>query len=200
MLPGRGHSQPHWATCSSVSPLSVKNFFLIFSPNLTSSSLKPFPLAVLLHALIGSLSPAFLYTTSGTGRSPQDLLFSRLKSPSSLSLSACPCRGGVPALRSSLWPSSGPAPTAPCPFVEGSRTGHCTPGEVSQEQRGRITSLDLLITLLLMQLRIWLAFSAASARYWLMLNLSSISTPKSFSSGLLSGHSLSNLYLWLALP
>jgi len=35
-------------------------------------------------------------------------------------------------------------------------------GGVSPEQRGRIPSLDLLATLLLMQPRIWLAFWAES--------------------------------------
>jgi len=34
VLPGRGDPQPHWAVCSSVSPLSVKNFSLISSLNL----------------------------------------------------------------------------------------------------------------------------------------------------------------------
>ena len=43
--------------------------------------------------------------------------------------------GEVPALRSSLWPSSGPAPTAPClSCAEGSRAGHSTPGGVSPER------------------------------------------------------------------
>jgi len=44
--------------------------------------------------------------------------------------------------------------------AEGSRAGCRTPGGVYTrgEQRGRITSLDLLATLLLMQPRIWLAF------------------------------------------
>jgi len=44
-------------------------------------------------------------------------------------------------------------------------------GLTRAEQRGRITSLDLLVMLLLMQPRIWLAFQAASAHCWLMLNL-----------------------------
>jgi len=42
---------------------------------------------------------------------------------------------GAPALRSSLWSSSGPTPTAPCPCCVGSpRTGCGTPGGVSQQQ------------------------------------------------------------------
>jgi len=57
-----------------------------------------------------------------------------------------------------LWLSSGPAPTGPClSCAEGSRAGCRTPGGVSPEQKGRITSLDLLATLLLMQARIQLA-------------------------------------------
>ena len=40
--------------------LTVKNFFLISSLNLPSSGLKPFPLILLLPALIESPSPAFL--------------------------------------------------------------------------------------------------------------------------------------------
>jgi len=49
-------------------------------------------------------------------------------------LSACPHRGGAPALWSSSW-SSGHTPTTPCPScVGGSRTGRSTPGGVSQEQ------------------------------------------------------------------
>jgi len=54
------------------------------------------------------------------------------------------------------------------------------------EQRGRIPSLDLLATLLLMEPRIRLAFWAASAHGRLASRFSSTSTPKSFSSGLLS--------------
>jgi len=51
---------------------------------------------------------------------------------------------------------------------------------------GRITSLDLLATLLLMQPKIWWIFWAASTHCQLMASFSSTSTPKSFSSGLLS--------------
>ena len=49
MFPGMGHLPPLWATCASVSPppiFLVKNFFLIFSLNLLSSSLKPLPLVL----------------------------------------------------------------------------------------------------------------------------------------------------------
>lgn len=46
-------------TCSSVSPLIVKNFFLISNLNLYSFSVKPFPL-VLEQALVKSQSPSLL--------------------------------------------------------------------------------------------------------------------------------------------
>ena len=39
--------------------LTVNNFFLVSSPNLPFSSLKPFPLVLLLPALINSLSLSF---------------------------------------------------------------------------------------------------------------------------------------------
>jgi len=68
------------------------------------------------------------------------------------------------------------------------------------EQRGRVPSLDLLATMLLMQPRVWLAFWAASAHCRVMLSFSSTSTPKSFSSGLLSVHPAPSLYLCLGLP
>ena len=54
--------------------------------------------------------------------------------------------------------------------------------------------------LLLMQPRIQLTFRAACAHCQLMLSLSSNDAPKSFSSRLLSSHSLPNLYLCLGLP
>ena len=68
------------------------------------------------------------------------------------------------------------------------------------EQSGRIPSLDLMPTLLVMQPRIQLAFWAASAHWWLMSGFSSTSTAKSFLAGLLSIHSLPSLYLCLRLP
>ena len=73
-------------------------------------------------------------------------------------------------------------------------------GLMRAEWRGRTTSLNLLVTLLLMQPRIQLACWAARTHWQLMLNFSSIDTPKSFSSELLSSHSLPNLYLCLVFP
>jgi len=63
------------------------------------------------------------------------------------------------------------------------------------EQRGRIPSLNLLATLLLMQPRTRLAFWAVSAHWWLMSNFSSTTILKSFSAWRLSIHSL--LLVWL---
>jgi len=52
-----------------------------------------------------------LQVLEGTYGTPWSLLFSGWSAPA---LSACICRGAAPALWSSLWPSSGLAPTAPC--------------------------------------------------------------------------------------
>jgi len=71
---------------------------------------------------------------------------------------------------------------------------------LSQEQRGRISILDLLLTLLLVQPRLQLPFEAARAHCRLLLNLPTTDIPKSFFSGLLSNYSLPNLYLCLGLP
>ena len=59
-------------------------------------------------------------------------------------------------------------------------------GLTTAEQRGRIPSLNLLAMMLGMQPRVQLAFWAVSACCWLMSSFSSISSPKSFSSELLS--------------
>jgi len=67
---------------------------------------------------------------------------------------------------------------------------------LSPEQRGRITSLALLVMLFLMQPRIQLAFWAASTHCLVTLSFSSTSTPKSFSSGLLSIPSSPSLYCY----
>lgn len=57
---------------------------------------------------------------------------------------------GASALWSSLWPFSGPVLTG-LSYIEGPRAGFSTSRGVSQEQRGRIISPYLFITLLLMQ-------------------------------------------------
>jgi len=68
------------------------------------------------------------------------------------------------------------------------------------EQRGRITFLDLLAMLLLLQPRVQLYFWDASIHCWVMLSYSSTSKPKSLSSGLFSIHPLPSLYFCLGLP
>ena len=57
-------------------------------------------------------------------------------------------------------------------------------GLTSTVKRSRITSFDLLTTLLLMQLRVQLDFWASMAHCCLMSSLSSAHTSKSFSAGL----------------
>jgi len=87
-------------------------------------------------------------------------------------------------------------------FVLGAQnwTQYCRWGPTRAEQRGRITSLNLLVVILLMQPRVQLAFWAASTHCQLTLSLSSTGTPKSFFSEMLSSHYLSNTYLCLELP
>ena len=60
---------------------------------------------------------------------------------------------------------------------------------------GRITSLDLLAALLLVQPRIWLAFWAARVHCWFTSSLPSTSTPKVF----FSRAALNPFILWLVL-
>lgn len=63
----------------------------------------------------------------------------------------------------------------------------CSRCATSAEQRGRITSPDLLTTLL-MQPGVLLATFAARTRCWLVFNLVSNRTSKAFSAKLLLGH------------
>jgi len=131
--------------------------------------------------------------------SPRSLLFSGLN-PTLLSLSSQERCSSL--LITSVAPS-GPSPTGPCPFCAGgSRAGHHTPGGVSPElSRGAESPhLDLLAKLLLMQHSIWLAFWAVSTHCWVMFSFSSTNTCKSFSSELLSLHSLPSLYSCRGLP
>jgi len=115
--------------------LTVKNVFLISSLNLPSLSLKPLLLVLPLQALVKSPSPALwqpLQALAAALRSPCSLLFPRLNSPSSPSLSSQQ-RGSSPQIIAGA--SSSPAPTAPAlSCAEGSRAGRRTPGGVSAEQ------------------------------------------------------------------
>jgi len=60
-LLGRGQPQLLFGNlCQCLTTPLVKNFFLIFSLNLPSFSLKPLPLVLSLHAVVKSPSPALL--------------------------------------------------------------------------------------------------------------------------------------------
>jgi len=112
--PGMGHPQPLWAACSSTSPLckelppdiQPKSFFL----QLKTIS----PLFCQYVPFQRVDSPPVYRLPSGTERLPwgHPAAFS---SPgwTSPAASACPHRGGAPDLWPSLWPFSGPSPTAP---------------------------------------------------------------------------------------
>ena len=79
-------------------------------------------------------------------------------------------RRGVPSLGSSVWPSSGCAPTGPClSFTEDSTPGHSTPGDASpaEEQDHPLCPAGHVF---LLQPRIWLAFWAVRAHCWLMVS------------------------------
>ena len=69
----------------------------------------------------------------------------------------------------------------------------------SAEERGRITSLNLLATLHLMKPRIPSTTVAARAHCWLMFILVSTMTPMDFSAKLLSRRSASSIYWCLGL-
>ena len=90
--PGMWHPTSLSNLCQCITALAVKNFFLISQQNLPSFSLKPFPLVMSQQILLKSLSPSFLFLPfrywKAALRSPQSLLFSRLNSPSSSSLSS----------------------------------------------------------------------------------------------------------------
>ena len=114
--------------------LTIKNFFLTSNLNLSSFSLKPLCLVLLIHALVKSPSPAFLQAPfrywKAALRCPWSLLFYRLNTHNSLSLSSL--RRGVPGLWSFSWPSFGPTPTGPClSCAEEPGAGHRTPSGVS---------------------------------------------------------------------
>jgi len=101
------------------------------SLNLPSFSLKPLILVLSQQALLKRIFPSFLQAPFGhckaALRSPCSLLFYRLNSPSSLSLSS---QQRCSILQIIFVASSGPAPTAPClSCAEGSRAAHRTPGE-----------------------------------------------------------------------
>jgi len=114
---------------------TVKNFFLISSLNLPSSSLKPFHLVLLLHVLIKTFSPVFPSAPfrywKAAVKSPQSLLSSRLRSPNSLSLSSQGrCSSPLIFFTVLLWTCSKSSMSFFC--VENTRTGCRTPSGVSR--------------------------------------------------------------------
>ena len=121
--------------CQCFTTLIVINFFLMCNVNHPSFSLKWFSFVLSQQTLLKSLStfshPPFQYWQAALS-SPLSLPFSRLHSPSSLSLSL---QGGTPSLGSFLWPSSGRIPAGPHQFCAGHSTfGHSAPGELSQHR------------------------------------------------------------------
>ena len=113
--------------------------------------------------------------------------------PSPLQLNSPRTPGPSP----SWCPSAGLSLEVPCLSVNwGAQTWtqHSRCGLSIAEQRGRITSLDLLATLFAMYPRIRLAFWATRSHCWLMTNQLPTRTPRSFSTELLSSRSAPHLY------
>ena len=97
------------------------------------------------------------------------------------------CQGLITLTAEDEQPFTGLPPVCPC-LVLGSPTLDlalqlCLTGA---EQRGRITSLELLAVLLLMQPRRLVAFLATRARCWLVVDLLPTRIPRTFSGKLLS--------------
>ena len=126
---------------------TVKIFFFIPSLNLLSMTSKPFSLILSLHVLLKippQLSRVPLHVLEVHYKVPPDT--PRFSSPGcrAPALSACSHRGDAPALSSSLWCSSEPTPTDPCPsYMVGLKTACSTPGGVSWGQSRGEESLPL---------------------------------------------------------
>ena len=149
----------------------VFHFVLIQSLDTTEKSLAPCS----LHFTIRYLTVLI--------RSHPRLLFYRLNSHSSLSFFLCG-RCSSPFMNSVAlcWTLSSTSMSSLCRGAQ-NWTQYSRGGLTSAEWRGRLTSLDLLATLLLMQPRQLLAAFAARAHCWLMASL--LST-RSFSAKLRS--------------
>ena len=149
----------------------------------------PLLLVLLLGTIEKSLASPFLhppfrylYTLM---RSPLSLLFSKLTSSSSLSFSSQKgCSSPFIIFVALHWTLSN---TSVYLLYWGAQhwTQHSRYGLTSTEQRGRITSLDLLAILHLMLATVPLTF-ATGAHFWLAFNLVTTRTPESFSAKLLS--------------
>jgi len=142
--------------------LIAENFFLVSNLNLPSFSLKPLSFVLLQEALLKSLSHPFLqaYFTywKAAVRSPCSLLFSRLNSPNSLSLSSQErCSSPHIIFVALLCTRSNRSMSFLCRRLQ-SWMQDCRWGLTRAEQRGRTPSLDLLAMLLLMRPKVQLAF------------------------------------------
>lgn len=74
---------------------------------------------------------------------------------------------------------------------------HSRCGFPSVKWRGRITSLSRLPTLPWMQPQVLLDYFVTRAHWWLVLNLVSTRTPRSFSAKLLTSWSTPLIYQWM---
>jgi len=144
---------PLGSLCQCFTTLMVKNFILISNLNLPPISLEPFPLVLSLHTLVKSPSPSFLLAPSGTGSCSKVTLEPALPQAEQPQLPQPVLVGEVlqPSdhLRGLLWPRSNTSMSFLCwglqSWMQDSRCGLTT-----AELRGRIPSLALLSTLLLM--------------------------------------------------
>lgn len=128
--------------------LTVKKIFLLFKCDFLYFNICLLPLVLSLGTTLAPpslLPPLRIYTY---GPDAPETFFPGRRVPV---LSACPCMRHAPVLSSSLQPFAGAAPVSAClPCTREPRTRH----SVTDEQRGRIASLDLLAMFLLMQPRI----------------------------------------------
>lgn len=95
------------------------------------------------------------------------LYISRLNSRSSLRL---PHWRDASVISWSCWPLAGLSLVCPCISCSRNLTQHSRCGFTSAEERGRITSFNLLALHCLIWLWTWLSFFATRAHRWLMLN------------------------------
>lgn len=109
------------------------------------------------------------------------------------------CIGAV--LQPFLWPSSGLIPQVNVLLCQGAQRWlqYSSWSLMRREPRGKTTSLALLVTHFLMQVRTQLAFWAGKAHCQLISNIFFTSIATSFSTGLLSINSFSNVYSYWGL-
>lgn len=169
-LPGMGHPQLLWATCSSASPPHNKEIFLISNLNFSSFGLQLYlPLSHHYLPVLKVTLPLFykpLLVLKSTNEVSQEPSVIQAEQPQ-VSQSVLHKRG-APALSSVSWPCSGLTPTGPCPLSAGDpRVGCSTLREgcpTRAEQRDRIPPLALLAKVFLVatdffSLRTWTTFT-----------------------------------------